>query len=400
MSGPPINTPTTAHPTRARNAATGPIDSAATGTVGHAPTRPTGSTATGAAEVVDVVGVPPGIGSRLDGTVSTQLVRLLLRAARRAGVAEAELARVPGTDEVVLRGELNRIPMRSLIRLWELIAYARPDAGSGAAIAADAPLGTLDTWDYLVTTGPTLADSLRAAQPYHRLVTAAAEGFDLSGDGDLTIGYRTSADDPAVTSVVNEYVLAYYLRRAREATGRPLIPTRVRFGHRAPTDRSALIDVFGTDNIEFDAGSDEITFHPDDATAPLPRADPALADLLRSHADLVLTSARPIADPLDPFRIALAAALDAGDPALSRVARHLAMSDRTLQRHLATHDTSWRTELDRLRHERATALLAEGHSTTTIAHRLAFTDDRALRKAFHRWTGSPPTTAPRTRHRP
>ncbi len=194
-----------------------------------------------------------GIGSRLDGTVSTHLVRLLLRAAREAGVAESELARVPGTGELVLRGELNRIPMRSLIRLWELIAQTRPGAGSGAAIAAEASLGTLDTWDYLVTTGPTLADSLRAAQPYHRLVTAAAEGFDLSGEGELTIGYRTSADDPAVTSVVNEYVLAYYLRRAREATGRPLAPTRVRFGHRAPVDRSGLVTVFGTDDIEFDA---------------------------------------------------------------------------------------------------------------------------------------------------
>ncbi|MCA2205611.1 AraC family transcriptional regulator [Nocardia rosealba] len=329
------------------------------------------------------------IGSRVDGTVSVHLVRLLVQSARRFGVAEEQLARVPGTDDVVLRGELNRLPMSSLLRLWELIA--RP--GAGAAVAEAAPLGTLNTWDYLVTTGATLADSLRAAQPYHRLVTAAAEGFDLSGEADLTIGYRTSANDPMVASTVNEYVLAYYLRRAREATGRVLVPAKVTFGHLAPADHRSLIDVFGTGNIEFGADADSITFRADDANAPLPRADPMLADLMRSHADLVLASARTVADPLDAFRIALASALDAADPTLARVAKALAMSERSLQRHLADHGTTWREELDRLRYERAKTLLSQGLTTSTIARHLAFTDDRALRKAFHRWTGTPPTLA-------
>ncbi|MFC4375925.1 AraC family transcriptional regulator ligand-binding domain-containing protein [Nocardia halotolerans] len=324
-----------------------------------------------------------GIGSRLDGTVSTHLVRLLLAAARQAGVAAGELARVPGTEAQVLRGELNRIPMTSLLRLWELIAHTRP--GAGAAVAAAAPLGTLSTWDYLVTTGATLTDSLRAAQPYHRLITAAAEGFDLSGDGDLTIGYRTTAGDPAVAAAVNEYVLAYYLRRAREATGRPITPVRVSFGHPAPDNHRDLITVFGTADIEFDAESDSITFHADDATTPLPRADPMLAELLRSHADLVLASSRTVADPLEPFRIALATALDAADPALPRVAAALAMSPRTLQRHLAEHGTTWRDELDSLRQERAKALQAQGFTQRAVADLLAFTDDRALRKALHRW---------------
>lgn len=78
-----------------------------------------------------------GIGSRLDGTAPTPLVRLLVQAARKAGTAEDQLARVAGIDEVSLRGEPNRIPMGSLLRLWELIAQARPGAGSGGAIAAN-----------------------------------------------------------------------------------------------------------------------------------------------------------------------------------------------------------------------------------------------------------------------
>ncbi|MFC9998335.1 AraC family transcriptional regulator ligand-binding domain-containing protein [Nocardia sp. NPDC127526] len=196
----------------------------------------------------------------LDRTVSTQLIRLVRDAARRAGADPAQLSAVHGVDDATLSGELNRVPLDSLIRLWESIAHARPEPGAGVAVAASAPLGTLTTWDYLVTTGSTLAESLRAAQPYHRVVTAAGECFDLHADGDLTVGYRTTAGDPAVAAVVNEYVLAYYLRRAREATGRPVRAQRVTFGHPAPQNHSALIEAFGTDRIEFGAPDDSITF--------------------------------------------------------------------------------------------------------------------------------------------
>ncbi|MGW0245890.1 helix-turn-helix domain-containing protein [Nocardia goodfellowii] len=327
-----------------------------------------------------------------DTTASTHLIRLVRDAARAAGADADKLAAVPGTDDAALAGELNRIPLRSLVQLWEALAAARPGPGAGLAVAAAAPLGTLTTWDYLVTNGPTLADALHSAQPYHRLVTAAAEGFDLHHDGELTVGFRTTAGDPAVAAVVNEYVLAYYLRRAREATGRAVTPVRVTFGHSAPPDHRLLTDAFGTTAIEFDAEADSITFAAADATAPLLRADPMLADLLRSHADLVLASARPLPSPLEAFRIALAAAIADGDPTLAAVARRLAMSPRSLQRHLAEHETTWRHEYDAVRYEQAKTLLAEGRLTTAaIAQRLGFTDDRALRKAFRRWAGTSPS---------
>ncbi|WP_280402545.1 AraC family transcriptional regulator [Nocardia carnea] len=330
----------------------------------------------------------------LAGTASTQLIRLVRDAAVRAGAGPDRIGAIHGADERESRGELDRVPLRSLVELWELLAGAGP--GAGLAVAADAPLGRLSTWDYLVTTGTTLAAALTAAQPYHRLVTAATEGFDLRYDDELTIGYRTTADDPAVTSVINEYVLAYYLRRAREGLGRPVAPARVTFSHPAPRDHRALTEGFGTHRIDFDAPADTITFAAADAAAPLQRADPALAELLRGHADLVLASARPIPGPLEDFRTALAAAIDTGDPTLATVAARLALSPRSLQRRLAEHDTTWRHELDLLRYRRAEALLSAGATTATVAARLGFTDDRALRKAFRRWNGSPPS-ALRTR---
>ncbi|MFD6163534.1 AraC family transcriptional regulator ligand-binding domain-containing protein [Nocardia sp. NPDC060256] len=331
--------------------------------------------------------------SPIDSTASTNLIRLVRDTARRAGVGDDRLAAIHGTDDAILVGELNRIPLSSLVQLWDLLAQAQPEPGAGLAVVDAAPLGTLTTWDYLVTNGPTLAAALRSAQPYHRLVTAAAEGFDLTHHGELTVGFRTTAGDPAIAAAVNEYVLAYYLRRAREATGRHVIPARVAFSRAAPGNHSVLRNAFGTDRIEFDTPADTITFTAADANAALPRADPMLADLLRSHADLVLATAKPIPGPLEAFRIASAAAIAAGDASLATVARRLALSPRTLQRQLAEHGTTWRAEYDLIRYEQAKTHLAEGHLTTSaIAARLGFTDDRALRKAVHRWTGASPAT--------
>ncbi|MEV0361834.1 AraC family transcriptional regulator [Nocardia fusca] len=340
---------------------------------------------------------PDPVGRRSAGeladTASAQLIGLLRDTARRVGVAPEQLAGIHGVDGADARGELDRVPMSSLVRLWELLAHTGPRAG--LAVVDDAPLGRLSTWDYLITTSATLTESLRAAQPYHRLVTGAAERFQLGYQDGLTISYRTTAQDPATSSIVNEYVLGYYLRRAREALDRPVTPARVTFGHPAPPEHRALVEIFGTRRIEFDAPADTITFTPADAEAPLVRSDPALAELLRGHADLVLATARPIPGPLDAFRHALAAALDAGDPGLAVVASRLAISPRSLQRRLAEHNSSWRRELDLLRYRRAEALLDSGLTTTTVATRLGFTDDRALRKAFHRWRGTPPRTSPR-----
>lgn len=330
----------------------------------------------------------------LDGTASTHLTRLVRDTAAAAGVGPDLLAAIPGTDDATLTGELNRIPLSSVIRLWDLLARTAPEPGAGLAVAAAAPLGTLTTWDYLVTNGPTLADSLRTAQPYHRLVTAAPERFDLGEDGALTVAFHTTAPDPATVSVVTEYVLAYYLRRAREATGRLVVPERVVLSRSAPPGHRILTEAFGTARIDFDAPFDAITFAEADARAPLVRADPRLAELLRSHADLVLAAARPIPGPLESLRLAIAAAIDDGDASLGALARRLTVSTRTLQRQLAEQGTTWSKEYDRVRYERARTLLTEGRLTTAaIAGRLGFADDRALRKAYQRWSGSPPSRA-------
>lgn len=268
----------------------------------------------------------------------------------------------------------------------------RPPPGrAGTHVADTAALGSLPAWDYLIVNGTTLTDALTHSAPYHQVVTASEKELAVHTRGDdLAVRYHTGEGDPRTAAAVHEYVLAYYLRRAREATRTDLTPRRVAFSHPAPADRSALARAFGTAALEFDAGVNELVFRAEDAHAPLPSGDPRLAELLRGHAGMLLSAAHPLPGWLDLFRTALDAELDHGAPALGAVAGRLASSPRTLQRRLGEHGTTWRAEVDRARHARARRLLSSGLTAEAVAARLGFSDDRALRKAFHRWSGHTP----------
>jgi AraC-like DNA-binding protein len=332
----------------------------------------------------------------LSGTASTHVVRLVRDAALAAGVPDPLLTGLPGADDASLSAHHHRVPLATLVRIWDLLAHTLPPGAAGLHVADAAPLGALPAWDYLLVNGATLADALTASLPYHQVVTAAEEVLSVEDDGALTVGYQTLSDDSRTSAAVHEYVLAYYLRRAREATRRDLVPEAVRFRHPAPPRHGALVRAFGT-AVEFGASANTITFRAEDARAPLPEGDPRLGSLLRDHAAHLLATARPLPDWHDLFRAALDAELDAGAPALDAVASRLAMSTRTLQRRLAEHGTTWRHEVDLARYARARSLLADDRLTVdAVAGRLGFTDDRALRKAFRRWSGHSPEHERRT----
>jgi AraC-like DNA-binding protein len=74
---------------------------------------------------------------------------------------------------------------------------------------------------------------------------------------------------------------------------------------------------------------------------------------------------------------------------LPTVADRLAVSPRSLQRHLEEEGTSWREVVDGIRRDRAAVLLARGLSRTAVAARLGFSDARSLRGALRRWGAGP-----------
>ncbi|MEU3741188.1 AraC family transcriptional regulator ligand-binding domain-containing protein [Streptomyces sp. NPDC032198] len=328
-----------------------------------------------------------------EGTVSVHLARFLLEAVRRSGTSLGRFARLPDLDPEVLRDDLSRISSPTALVLWEQLTLTEPASAIGALITHHAPIGTFGIWDYLLTTGGNLVETIERAVAYLECIgDPAGEKIQTTEDGPhFTIRHTTGPWAPDVVEAIDIFALATFLTRARAATRRPVVPLRVTFTHRAPHQHRHLVEFFGTRTIEFNSPSNSLTLLDEDVRAPLPKAQPGLEKILMRHADLTLATSRPVLQWRDRFRATLIAALHEDTASLDHVAQRLAMSPRTLQRRLGDLGTNWREEIEAVRQEHTMDLLRTTDlPLQSIAARVGYSDVRALRRAVRRWEGRPP----------
>lgn len=321
----------------------------------------------------------------------------MLQVARRAGMPPKRLERLPGFEDGVLADDFVRVPTTAALVLWEEIIAGRPAPGAGLHAAAMAPLGSFGVWDYLFTSGATLAESLASAGGYVTVIgDPDAERISVVDDGRLlTLSHTTGPAGADVVAAIEQFAAVLFTRRATEALRRPVAPVHAAFRHGTPADTRAPADLPGTRSIEFGAPANTITFLADDAHAPLPHTQPGLREVLRHHAELSIASAKSVLTWHAVLRIALEAALRDADLSPATVARRMATSPRSLQRRLGEHGTTWRDEVRATREQLAPDLLRDGTlPVRVVAARTGFSDARALRRAMHRWQGAhPPTSA-------
>jgi len=174
-------------------------------------------------------------------------------------------------------------------------------------------------------------------------------------------------------------------------------PRAVHFRHPAPRDTSGHTRMLRAP-VRFGMPDNRFLCDAAASSAPIATADPELHALLRDLADRRL-AARP-AEPsaLGDVAEAIVALLPGGDVRISRVARRLGISTRTLQRRLIARGATFREVLHAVRRDRATRELVESdRSISEIATRLGYRAPSELHRAFHRWTGMAPTAYRRTR---
>lgn len=342
-------------------------------------------------QMVDVPARRPAVLNSLAWTVPSHLAHLVMRLARESGVQNRGLAGLPGLAPCELADDLARPSTFAVARVWEQFSAAVPNGGAGLRAAEAATIGSLHVWDYLFTTGPTLADGARRAAEHFHLFMDPAVTMEVEQDGQLlTINYSCPVERMPDADGIQEFITALLLRRCREATGRELAPVRAGFVHPAPRTHRHLTEAFGTSHVDFAEPVNSLTFLLADTTTA-PSADPHLAEILTRHAATITASVRPTPDWRDRFDDALAMALRDAVPSLREVAQRLAITPRTLQRRLAQQHTTWQQELDRARCQRAAVLLGEAElPRDAVAKRLGYADPRSLRRALQRWSDADP----------
>ncbi len=264
-------------------------------------------------------------------------------------------------------------------QLIDDIARRRGDPTFSITLARAAVVRNLGVFGHMVWLSGTVRDALVRAVKFYAMVTRRTT-LTLDEAGPIAT-LRQHAMAPR-GAILTEFPFVSLALRARQATDDRFAVRAVRFRH-ASEHAAAYREVFRAP-VAFGAASDEVELDAAQLALPLASADPITSAALEGKiAELTANARSPL---LDRVRRA-ASALLATDASLEAVAKQLAISSRTLRRHLAQEGTSLRAVIDDVRREHADAQLARGVPVKEIAFSLGFSEPSAFSRAYKRWKG-------------
>lgn len=301
---------------------------------------------------------------------------------------QQQLARATDLPAWALNNPDTMVPSDYQLRLWEQLEHELDDPDVALRIGATNTLGHFGVHDYLFSTAPTLAEGLMLAEDYADLITTNVGFTVLSGSEDEAgADFRLLNGLGRGRQMATQFALAAVVTRARNATGRNIRPTQIRFRQPAPRHHNQFVEMFGTARLDFGAPTDRITFRATDLKLSMRTADPALAAILRRWVPTLPPPQRLEITWSGHVQQALTVLLDGGGVTIDQAARYLATSRRSLQRRLADEGTTWTRELDRARAAvvEQRRLLRPDDTQIALARRVGYSDAGALRRARQRW---------------
>lgn len=202
----------------------------------------------------------------------------------------------------------------------------------------------------------------------------------------IRIGASPEYDDLSPSVVVME--LTWWVHMARLATREQLVPLRVNLNVDIPEKR-AYEDYFRTRIIKSDFNG--ITFSAQDAARPFLTANDAMWSFFEPQLNQRMQDLTQNATYSERVRACLMEILASGQYNVDDVASRLAVSRRTLQRHLSNEGTTFQEILDGLRERLARHYLSKSdYSSAQVAFLLGYEDPNSFSRAFRLWTGETP----------
>jgi len=320
-------------------------------------------------------------------SVSASITLAVLHAASRMGLVRSQLMSECGLSDNQLSDPDARVPFSTQERLWQALSRM-PHGEPGLALGSNLAPGPFSVLGYLLQSSPTLGDALAAGLRYQRLVGEGGE-VQLREQGDeLQLLYRPLHPDLPATRTRVLALMACWVQMFQ-----PLLNEwqllRAQFVHAQPADLQTYQAVFACP-LQFAAADYGLVLPRSLADAPLIQANPPLQNLLRQHAEALL--ARLPSAGLSARVVALLGEqLARGEPDRAELARHLHLSERTLQRRLADEGCNYQQLLNDTRRQLAEYHLNSGKlPAAEIALLLGYSEPSVFFRAFRQWTGLTP----------
>jgi len=237
---------------------------------------------------------------------------------------------------------------------------------------------------------PDLRTALRRLIEFSR-ITTGFEAFEMVDDGRRV---RLSFDPGGHTltdQLVIDVIIAVVHRFAGWLIGRQIVLNSVDLPGSAPAHAAEYLLIYGI-APNFDAPVATVTFDRQYLNAPVVRSEDELTKFIRdSPSDLIFrqdyhpTAASRVRRMIEREHESVASVT------VDDIAKRLSVSAQHLRRLLRDDGTSFREIKEEILRDEAISGLVRGTETVEeISDRLGFSEPSAFRRAFRRWTGSPP----------
>lgn len=315
---------------------------------------------------------------------------LLAQAIERSGVDARAIFADAGMDLDTAADPETRFPVRYVTRAWALAVERSADPCLPLRLAQHFQPQNVGAIGVAITLSTTVMDALQRCVRYARIATEGAV-LSLQEDGDTVI-LRTDLPAPLrpfASGYSIEAFMAILVKLFRQIAGEDFAPQRLDFHFPRGVGIDEFSDYFRCP-VHFGQIGTAMRFDRQRLMQACNPTQHALALVLDQWMSdyLAKLDAHSVVDQL---RIFLIERIPSGKVTLADAARHLAVSERSLQRKLAEENLSFADLRDDCRRHLAEQMVREGMlALAEVAFVLGFSDQSSFNRSFRRWTSMSP----------
>lgn len=316
--------------------------------------------------------------------MAIQFVRAAMESAQRHGIDVAEALHGAGINQRLIDQDATRVTRAQANRVVRALWDATDDELLGVG-PKPVPRGTFRMWTLGLIHAPDLHTALQRLVEFMAIGT----GYDAAEITDYGQTTRFSFD-PGGEPLLVDFVMAVAHRFAGWLIGEQISLTSVDLPTAAPPHAAEYLLIYGIAPT-FGSSSAAITFDNRYLSAPLVRSENDLAEFIRRSPNDLLFRQEYNPTPSSRVRKILERGRHDETFTADDAAKRLNVSAQHLRRLLREEGTSFRAIKEEiLRDEAIASLVGGGETVEELSDRLGFSEPSAFRRAFRRWTGSPP----------
>jgi len=320
---------------------------------------------------------------------SATTLRFFTAALDELGEDWHHILRVCEIDPASVEDPEARIPQERFDRVWKTASDVTGDPCIGLHAGERVHPHAVNLFGYLMLSSATIGAGLHRVARYQAVLTGKPWIKIEEEATCVRVRIGMTEGNPDTCAIHAEYFAAGLLQIMGWVSEQEIDPIEVRFSHSPRADTAEYRRILRAP-VHFETERNEMLFAAGVFALPSQHANARFARLHEQYASQLLEIQRD-KSLVGRVRQQLSEQLESGPPDRSSVAKCLALSDRSLQRHLSEEGTNFRSILDNWRRDLARNQL-QNHDTpiAEIAYLTGFSEVSSFTRAVKRWFGCTP----------